>query len=314
MFHFAETVLPIFITAILTLAGKIIYDRAFARRPKLLFRIQPISQFGTGSQLRKLQVLNVWNDGQEMVEDVRINFEKETLLTAEWSINFDGPYSQESVGSYASVVLKSLPPKDSATVYFSFPPNAPETGLGTLLVSVKGKNCLGRKVNTQTSVDEEVAFAKRATYLAAMALVLVAFTLLFYFKLANNNSSQKPLAEDRQAATPRQIRPTISLTLLSSDRNPRNINAEIIVVNPFSDPMVGYVRIDVPWEMNPDWTAIFQDAIVPRSASREIHLNLKIPKSIIAGHYQISAVFHGSSAAESITIEDSRIFDLQPEK
>ncbi len=62
--------------AVLGVAGTVIYDRRFAKRPDLRYIFGAPAKFGTGDRETVYQNLEVTNAGTETTTDVRISFSR----------------------------------------------------------------------------------------------------------------------------------------------------------------------------------------------------------------------------------------------
>jgi hypothetical protein len=105
--------------AVIGIAGKVIYDRRFAKRPDLRYILGARAKFGE----RVYQNLEVTNAGRETTIDVRINFSRPGFDSVEYQVSYDGKHDVEKTDDQVGILFPSLPPGDSATVSFIFFPS-----------------------------------------------------------------------------------------------------------------------------------------------------------------------------------------------
>jgi hypothetical protein len=157
------------------IAGKVIYDRRFAKRPDLRYVFGAPAKFGD----KVYQNLEVTNAGTETTTDVRINFSLPNFDLSEHQVSYEGPHNFERMNDQVGMLIASLPPGDSVTLSFVFSPSKSNIGkIQDLFLSAKSKECVAKPL-------ERTKPAGNDWTMVAPGLIVVAAAVMAGWTLAS---------------------------------------------------------------------------------------------------------------------------------
>jgi hypothetical protein len=157
--------------AVVGIAGTVIYDRRFAKRPDLRYVFGAPARFGTTIY----QNLGVTNAGRETTTDVRMNFSRTKFDSSEYQVSYDGKYDIEKTDDQVGMLIPSFPPEDSVTVSFTFsPPKSSIAKIQELFLSAKSKECVAKPLE-RTRADRPYLIAIGALAGVLLGILSVAF-------------------------------------------------------------------------------------------------------------------------------------------
>ena len=295
----------ILVAAVLGFLAKVLYDRRFAKRPDLIYEVQPPATFGAGEKKRIYQNIIVANIGTERIEDVRIAFRRDDFESVEHQVVFDGRHKIDVEDDRTVVVIPNLPPNDGAAISFVLSQTGGQIpDIENFFLYAKGSNCLGRpRAIRQGSVAEYPGQPIVWTLMGILLLILVG--IVFINRLFSVPSDLR--VTDREPFFSSKI---VSMALQTVDTAARGqeVSVDIFVENHASDPFFGSVEVDAPWRGG----GILDERVNIGGGRRySAQRKLKIAKDVAPGRYHLKGrvtgfafdQFGGSRTVASIEVK-----------
>ena len=287
---------------IITLAGKVIYDRRFSKRPDLRYTFGASAKFGE----TVYQNLEVTNAGTETTTDVRINFSRPGFDLSKYQVSYDGPHNFEKTDDQVRMLIPSLPPGDSVTVSFIFPPHVGE--IQHVFISAKSKECLAKpleRTKPATMVAPSVMVAA-----GVMAGWAVASTL---WQMKSIQQINEPLILSEKLGVVEKT-PSEIARLTVQVPNPvapgREAEIDCYIDNMSNNPFAGYLSISAPpWAELVNIRSI-QSINVGAKTRTLVKWKLKVPKNVYPGKYRLTIAVSGSTFDQPVSLSETKIVEV----
>ena len=300
------------IGGVIAIAGKVIYDRRFSRRPDLRFKFGAPARFETGDIERVFQNLEVTNAGTETTTDVRINFSLPNFDLSEYQVLYDGPHNFEKTAKQVALLIPSLPPGDSVTLSFLFSPSKSNIGkIQDLFLSAKSKECVAKPLERTKSMGGDWV-----TSIINLGLVGGIAGFVLYIFLSQTRSVQQinePLISSEKLGvvekTPSEIA-RLTVQIANPVAPGREAEVDCYIDNMSNNPFAGYLRISAP-----PWAELLNirslESINVGARTRTlVKWKLKVPKNVYPGKYYLTVGVSGSAFDQPLSLSETKIVEV----
>jgi hypothetical protein len=285
------------------IAGTVIYDRRFSRRPDLRFKFGAPARFETGDIENVFQNLEVTNAGTETTTDVRINFSRPSFDISDCEVLYDGPHNWEKTDKQAALLIPSLPPGESVPLSFIFSPSKSNISkIQDLFLSAKCKECVAKPFERTKSTDSDRAGLGISIILSTVILAGV------YTFVQQNAFRQSRQQLGGAKITNEIIRLTVQVPNPVAPANEEEV--ECYIENLSNNPFAGLLRITAPaWA---DEMLFVERVNVGKKSRQIVKWKLKVPNNVQPGKYRFSTELLGDTFDQPVSLRTTEMVEVRP--
>jgi hypothetical protein len=293
------------------IAGKVIYDRRFAKRPDLRYVFGAPAKFGD----KVYQNLEVTNAGTETTTDVRINFSLPNFDLSEHQVSYEGPHNFERMNDQVGMLIASLPPGDSVTLSFVFSPSKSNIGkIQDLFLSAKSKECVAKPLERTKPAGNDWTMVAPGLIVVAAA-VMAGWTLastLWQTKSVQQMSEPLILSEKLRVIEKIEKTPNEIARLIVQVANPvvpgKDAEVECYIDNMSDHPLTGYLTIFAPSWAGP---SNIEKINVGAKTRNLVRRKLKVPNVLPPGKYNIAIELSGAAFDQPVSLRSTGIIEVK---